>query len=793
MTEAQPQLTPQHKRTKTSNKMAISSTGMILKMDKTEHEKAALEYEETLYAILKSRLLLRKIIEEQMYLDRVKRGGLNPKEICDLLKNQADEDDEDFVLKITDLRRRLMNEIRANAALESEIEATEYKITLLVQNAGEARTNVKSKKYYKQNLNVEVKKNIPNEMLKHYSHFFYLLQSEPLYLARYFNVIAQSGDNTKFMINSIILTLYSDGELKRENYLILTLIKKALELQMSTMTDLWTSIENQSIIPNIVAAYNRRKDGLAYLEENLAGQKKKFLNEFSSKKLDLTLSKILSYVIDNIERATGVISPLRNAPNEKLMENEEIKKEFDKRVEDLKRACDLFFNEIIKSLDKFPYGLRYICKVICKQSVEAFQASESDCRKYIGYFTYYRFISTYIIDTKDGKEMQLLIAVNKILVQLFLQIAPFPDNETYKCYAPINEWINSKIDSVKNFFDELIKVPEPEEKFEIDKYLAMTEDVKPTILITPEEISMFHTEVTSHLQDIAPNTEDPLNKIVKSLGEPVNYTDTTQIALNLIPENVALALEDDEKVVYNKTKTLLLNIFKFVSKQGTVPDTLEEILSLAEKLATQKSNEKVLEDVKNVRNNLVVLEEKKMLTKEDGQNNLLTDVALEIANRAEIREQQQKELATLQNRIQVVQKKQAERREVLESFQEYCQQCVQKQFQPRKPMKKKKGLEGQLFKPKEYSYNDLVKKHVIVSSVIPNTMRKVTKVVISSSEAGVFDVVVKLPGISEKAVIKLEDLLEKRANGNTTISISDQIELDVNMTIFTMNQLVNKR
>lgn len=780
-----------HKKTVTNgNKLLLSS--MVFASNKTQHEKATNDYEETLYALLKSRLLLRKIIEEQMYMDRIKKGNLNAREICDLLKNQNEQEDDDFVLKITDLRRRLMNEIRTNASLETEIEYTEYKITLLVQNAGDARTNINSKKYYKQSANAVEKATISNEKLKQYSHFFYLLQSEPLYLARYLNVISQSGDNTKLMINSIILTLFSDGELKRENYLILTLIKKALELQMSQMTDLWSSIENQSIIPIIIAAYNRRKDGTTYLEENLGPEKKKFLNEFSSRKLDLDVKKISIYVIDNIERATGVPSALRNLQPEKLMEKQEIRDELNKRIEELKKGCEMFFNVIIKSLDKFPYGLRYLCKVMCKQSVEAFQTNENDCRKYTGYFAYYRFIALFITDTKDAKEAQILISVNKILGQLFQQISPFPDNETSKTYVPMNEWINSKLDIVRNFLDEFIKVPEPEEKFEIDKYLAMTEDVKPTILITPQEISMFHSEIANHLDAVAPNSVDQLNKIVKELGDEVSYTDKTQITLNLIPENVTLALEEDEKVIYNKTKSMLLNIFKFVAKSDDIPETLDEVLVLSEKLAKQKSNEKMMEDINNVKKNIVILEEKDMVNKEDGRKNLMKDVALEIANRAEIREQQQKELATLQSRITAVQKKQQERREVLESFQEYCQQCVQKQFAPSKPSKRK-GLEGQLFKPKEYSYNDLVKKHVIVSSVIPSAMRKLTKITISSSEAGIFNVTVKVPGVSESAQIKMEDLLELRANGNVTYSINDQIELDVNMTIFTMNQLINKR
>ncbi|KAL7720033.1 Ras GTPase-activating-like protein IQGAP2 [Entamoeba marina] len=183
-----------------------------------------------------------------------------------------------------------------------------------------------------------------------------------------------------------------------------------------------------------------------------------------------------------------------------------------------------------------------------------------------------------------------------------------------------------------------------------------------------------------------------------------------------------------------------------------------------------------------------------MISKEDGHRTLLKDVALEIANRSEIKEQQSKELTRLDMSIKATLKKQKELQEVLTSYKDYCQQCVQRQFQGKnKGKKSKKTAEGKLFKPKEFTYNELVKKGVIVSSVIPKGMRKMTKITISSEEIGVFNVQVKIPALaSENADIKLEDLLEMRSKGTRSLDVNSQMELDVNMTIYVMNQLISK-
>ena len=100
------------------NRKRKTSEGRIsigMAVEKEEYELASEEYEKTLLALLKSRMLLRKIIEQKMYEERMKKGNLNAKEITDLLRNQNEEDDEDFILKISELRRQLLNEIRKNA------------------------------------------------------------------------------------------------------------------------------------------------------------------------------------------------------------------------------------------------------------------------------------------------------------------------------------------------------------------------------------------------------------------------------------------------------------------------------------------------------------------------------------------------------------------------------------------------------------------------------------------------------------------------------------------------------
>ncbi|EKE37046.1 hypothetical protein ENUP19_0055G0105 [Entamoeba nuttalli] len=774
------------------------SSSMILAADKTQYEMATEDYENTLLVLLKSRLLLKKIIEQKMYQDRIKRGNLTAKEISDLLKNQGEEEDEDFILKITDLRRTLLNEIRKNAGLEKDIQDMEMRITLLVQNAGAVLTKEKKKKK-KVAENAQVKETISNDKLQLYGNLFYLLQSDPVYVARLINCISQTESDVREIVDSIILTLYGNAMSDREDYLILSAIKLALEQQMSTLTSLWTAIQDQSVIPQMIIAYTKRTQGKTFLNEVFGPCMQRFNREFPShRKLNLDGKKILDELINETEQATGVKSNLRNVPVDKIQDEPEIKKIISERVTSLKEGCNIFYDTIISAINKYPYGLRYLCKVINENSMEAFpNTTEAELLSYTGYFMFYRFVGNYIAsssnETQQGFDaIQNILLINKILQQLFQQQSPFPVNDTNKWMVPMNDWISERCEAVKVFLKEFTDVEPPEQKMQIDKYMALIQDVKPTILIEPTEISMFHTEIRDHLDDLAPNKEDPLHRIIDELGDVEQYNSNETVTLTLTPKYISQSLEDEDQTLYNRTKSLMLGFFKVIANSEAQPVTLEDVLTETEKIAKQKNNETALKNIEEVKKNIKTLEEKNLVSKEDGYKALLKDVALEIANRAEIKEQQQKELTRLEVSIKATLKKQKELQDVLASYKDYCQTCVQRVFQG-KGKKGKKTTEGKLFKPKEYSYNDLVKKGVIVSSVIPKGMRKMTKIIISSEEVGVFNVQVKLPAIaSENVDIKLEELLEMRAKGTRTLDINSQMELDVNMTIYVMNQLIAK-
>jgi hypothetical protein len=146
--------------------------------------------------LLESRMLLRELVEYKLQKDRLRSGNLSPAEIHNLLLlSMNDKEDQDFISDIQELKRRLIQEIRKNRALELDLDKLEKRIALLIQN----RTSIqeidrelkKMKKATKKKKQLDetadqqrLELDKDKKRLEHYSNLFYLLQTEPNYLAQ---------------------------------------------------------------------------------------------------------------------------------------------------------------------------------------------------------------------------------------------------------------------------------------------------------------------------------------------------------------------------------------------------------------------------------------------------------------------------------------------------------------------------------------------------------------------------------------------------------------------------------
>jgi Ras GTPase-activating-like protein IQGAP2/3 len=392
-----------------------------------------------------------------------------------------------------------------------------------------------------------------------------------------------------------------------------------------------------------------------YLRTTLPGVLKTVQDD---RNLDLELNPIMIH---------QTLVPGSNVTEDQALDNPEVKKQLEKRIKDLENICQQFFDTVFSTMDKLPYGLRWICKMmrtLCEKQLP--DASKDDLLRLTGYFVYYRFINVALVSPEafkivtrelGTKERKNLIVVGKVLQKAF-NLKNFGKAE--KTLMPMNGFIERVHSNLVKYFNDLVQVADPEDYLQVDQYNEITRKEKPVIVISLTEMISIHRLIYEKLDSLA-SADDPLRAVMKDLGAPptdFNDADNREIQLTLQSRFKKEVKEEEQNLVtYAETKELCIPILRAVPLGSSMSElTLPDVLETGAEYAKQSGNKLLAEQVATVSKNLQILEAAGLVNPKDDYAQLVHDIAIEVANRASIRERQKKEIARLTVTLQKLKK-----------------------------------------------------------------------------------------------------------------------------------------
>ena len=125
--------------------------------------------------------------------------------------------------EIQELKRKLVAEVRRNHSLESDLQKLDKKIALLIKNRGNIQEVLAKSEHKKKKATDKPPELLSDQKKELYQNLFYLLQTEPKYLANLLYLC--SPEEMHEFLDTVILTLFGDAYSPREEYLILSLFK----------------------------------------------------------------------------------------------------------------------------------------------------------------------------------------------------------------------------------------------------------------------------------------------------------------------------------------------------------------------------------------------------------------------------------------------------------------------------------------------------------------------------------------------------------------------------------------
>ncbi|XP_043935713.1 ras GTPase-activating-like protein IQGAP3 [Protopterus annectens] len=458
------------------------------------------------------------------------------------LLEQSDHDfrEERELLK---LREEVVKKIRSNQQLENDLNLMDIKIGLLVKNRITLQEVVshckkltrKNKEQLSDLMSLDKQKGLKSlskenrEKLEAYQHLFYLLQTNPVYLAKLIFLMPQNK-STKFM-ESVIFSLYNYASDRREAYLLLQLFRAALQEEIKLKVDrLDEIIKGNPTVVRLVLSFYRNARGQNALREILEPVVKEVLQD---KLLCIKTDPVDIYKtwINQMESQTGQKSGLPyDVTPEQALTHQEVQRRLDISVQNLRAVADKFLNRIIASVDKIPYGMRYISRVLKDSLVQKFpRATEEELCKIVGNLLYYRFMNPAvvapdgfdIIDISAGVALHSDHRRNLGSIAKVLQHAAankmFEGEHAH--LRTMNEYLSDAHRKFRKFIWAACAVPDPEERLNVDKYTDMVTLAKPVIYISIGELINTHKLLLEHHDSISSDHSDPLHELLEDLGD----------------------------------------------------------------------------------------------------------------------------------------------------------------------------------------------------------------------------------------------------------------------------------
>lgn len=338
------------------------------------------------------------------------------KSVLYMLSNNDVDFNEDLIIE--DLRQKVIESIRENNQLDSQVSMVDIQIALLLKNVvtldevvklSNAFFNPNRKKQQQNRFSQLVSSGQTNnydlrgvdranrDKLELYQQLVFLLQTEPIYLARLMsNAGSQVHGEKKGQrkIDATVLALFGYGTNAREECLLINLCKACIVQEMKRVASPQEFMRGNYTFMKLVVQVNRgakEREFFTCLFEQLI---KKVSDNHD---LDLETNPMVIYqkLVSQEESLTGNPSnkPYHINPSQAL-QVPEVMQTLKNHLETLRDMTEEFLSAIIKTVDSMPYGMRVIARELRVVMEENFpDEAPEEIIKILGNFVYYRYLS----------------------------------------------------------------------------------------------------------------------------------------------------------------------------------------------------------------------------------------------------------------------------------------------------------------------------------------------------------------------------------------------------------------
>ena len=499
------------------------------------------------------------------------------------LLNDSDFDFDEEV-EFERLRKTVIQHVRQNELADQYITQLDIKIALLVKNRITLDEVVKHQKHFGGDAgslltNTEISSKDPFDLkalnknsrrkLEHYQEMFFILQTQPQYLARYFKRIREQATAEKECerIKHLMMGLFGYAQKRREEYYLIKLITRSIREEIDHCPSIKDYLRGHYFWAKLFGAYVKSPRDRKYMRDLLGPVIKENVIDNPELNLESDPMQIYLSAIENEQLRTGRRSNRSpDIPREEAIRDEETKRTFIAHLQDLRDIADQFFTLLEEQLHKMPYGVRYIAQQMFNYLVAHFPHEEqSYVLQIVGHWVWKAYLQPALLEPEKhgaidrGLSQEHRRNIGQV-VKVLSQVAAgrlFGGENVF--LQPLNSYVRESIERLGDIWGNcewlsvntrcilltlypVINVSNAEEQFDIDEFNDLYARTKPTLYIKMADIFSIHHLVAAEHACICPGHDDLLREVIRELGSAKNNENelmsvsSSEICLTLNPK-----------------------------------------------------------------------------------------------------------------------------------------------------------------------------------------------------------------------------------------------------------------
>jgi len=500
------------------------------------------------------------------------------------------------------LRRQVVESVRRNELVEGYVEGLDVKIALLVKNKITLDEVVKHQKHFGgsasqllrsgstlgaqgSGFDLKALNKSSRKKLTGYEELFFLLQTQPAYLARLLNHLAARGlaEKDGKNLERLTMTLFGYAQKSREEYFLLKVLGASAQQTIShaqTLDD-YLRQQNGAFHQRLLLIYVRSPSCRSFLKTLFGGMVKQDI--CGQEHLDLESDPLQIYraILNDEELSTGRTSHRpRDLPREIAIREHDVRPTYVQHLQDLRDLCDGFFLSLEDCLHRMPYGVRYMATEQYRTLTEQFPHDDPG---HLAMLAGSWLWKSYLLPALREPEMWGVVdrglgpAHKRNLAQVTIVLGQVASGRLFgpeNLYLqPLNNWISESLERWHEALHNLFDIPTSEEYFDAEQYSDLYARTKPTLYIKLADIFSLHSLISDNLSALAPTRDDPIKELLTDLGTAKsNETDLSGAAnggeITLTLKSRFTVQEDPDfepRALFMATKRLVLYMIKVQS------------------------------------------------------------------------------------------------------------------------------------------------------------------------------------------------------------------------------------